>query len=170
MSRKKTDINPKRAENIKWLIEEEKSINPKFSQTELAGRIHMTQQNISRIINQKTALTEETARDIVREFPKYRIEWLLGYDDYPTVEDLIRKGQTDTRLLHAGIIAFSELNGYQVEFASLDGSVETALQNLEHYCTISRGGKSKSFSLAELNNFENELCQIFDIRLQYMLR
>ena len=85
MGRKKTEINPIRAERVKKLIEREKRINPKFSQTELAGRINMTQQNISRIINQKTALTEETARDIVKAFPKYRIEWLLGYDDDMTL-------------------------------------------------------------------------------------
>ena len=84
MSRQKTEINLKRAENVKKLIENEKKRDPKFSQTELAKRIHMTQQNISRIINMKQPLIEETARLIIEAFPDYRIEWLLGYDDSMT--------------------------------------------------------------------------------------
>ena len=79
MSRTKTEINPKRAENVKKLIEAEK-----ITQTELADRIHMTQQNISRIVQMKQPLTEETARLIIEAFPDYRIEWFLGYDDIMT--------------------------------------------------------------------------------------
>ena len=79
MSRKKTEINPIRAERVKKLIEREK-----ISQVDFASRIFQTQQNVSRILNLKTALTEETARDIVTAFPEYRIEWLLGYDDSMT--------------------------------------------------------------------------------------
>lgn len=82
MSRQKTEINPIRAERVKKLIELEK-----ISQTEFAKEIHQTQQNVSRIINLKTALTEENAREIVKHFPEYRIEWLLGYDDYMTDYD-----------------------------------------------------------------------------------
>lgn len=79
MSRKKTEINPIRAERVKTLIEREG-----IKQTAFAEKIHMTQQNVSRIITGKNALTEETARDIVEAFPDYRISWLLGYDDTMT--------------------------------------------------------------------------------------
>ena len=86
MSRKKTEINPKRAERVKILIDREK-----ITQTELANRIYQSQQNISRIIQKRQPLTEETARDIISVLPKdreYRIEYLLGYDDFMTKEDL----------------------------------------------------------------------------------
>lgn len=82
MSRKKTEINPIRAERVKTLIEREG-----IKQTAFAEKIHMTQQNVSRIINRKNALTEETARQIVEKFPDYRIEWLMGYDDQMTHDD-----------------------------------------------------------------------------------
>ena len=82
MSRKKTEINPIRAERVKALIEREG-----ISQSAFAGKIPMTQQNVSRIINLKNALTEETARLIIERFPEYRIEWLMGYDDQMTVYD-----------------------------------------------------------------------------------
>lgn len=82
MSRQKTEINPIRAERVKILIDREK-----ITQKELADRIFQTQQNVSRIIQKRQPLTEETARQIVTAFPEYRIEWILGYDDYMTSSD-----------------------------------------------------------------------------------
>ena len=76
MSRKPTEIQPIRAERLKELI---KDLN--MSQTDFSKSVNYSQQHISGIINQKTALTEETAQDIISVYPDYRIEWLLGYDD-----------------------------------------------------------------------------------------
>ena len=82
MSKMKAEINPIRAERVKVLIQREN-----ITQQEFATKIFQTQQNVSRIINLKTALTETTARDIVRAFPEYRLSWLLGIDDYMTESD-----------------------------------------------------------------------------------
>lgn len=82
MSKPKTDLNPVRALRVKTIIERE-GIN----QTEFAARVHLTQQAVSRIVNMKTALVEGTARDMVKAFPRYRLEWLLGLDDYMSESD-----------------------------------------------------------------------------------
>ena len=84
MSRKRTEINSIRAERFKIIISREK-----ITQTELQGMIHLSQQSISRIVQSKQALTEETAQAIINVFPDYRIEWLLGYDDTMLVSDEI---------------------------------------------------------------------------------
>ena len=171
MSRTKTEINPKRAENIKKLIEGEK-----ITQTELADRIHMTQQNISRIVQMKQPLTEETARLIIEAFPEYRIEWLLGYDDFMTKEDLyndiLHKAKEEATLLHSGLFSLAKLSGFKVDVASLSDteSAEKALHDIKEYCTISREEKSVSFSINELNSFENEICDYIELRLRYMMK
>lgn len=82
MSKTKTEINPIRAERLKVLIDREK-----LTQQEFAGKLFQSQQNISRIINLKTPLTESTAQDIIKLFPEYRLSWLLGIDDYMTESD-----------------------------------------------------------------------------------
>jgi len=82
MSRPKTDINPIRANRVKTIIDRED-----MSQSDFAARVPLTQQAISRIVNMKTALTEETAAAIIRAYPRYRLEWLLGYDDYMSESD-----------------------------------------------------------------------------------
>ena len=171
MSRKKTEINPVRAERVKKIIELEG-----ISQQDFADRIFQTQQHVSRIVNQKSALTEETARAIVTAFPKYRIEWLLGYDDYMTFSDqltgVIRETNKEAELLHNGFFSFARLSGFQIDVAPIAGtdSLEETFQNMKEYCTISRDGKSVTLSMAELNNLENELCDQIETRLRYMLK
>lgn len=88
MSRQKTEINPIRAERLKILIDREKSKNKDLTQAKFAKKIFQSQQNVSRIINLKNALTEETAKDIIKAYPEYRIEWLLGFDDIMLKEEL----------------------------------------------------------------------------------
>lgn len=171
MSRKKTEINPVRAERVKKIIELEG-----ISQQDFAKRIPMTQQNVSRIVNLKTALTEETAQDIVTAFPKYRIAWLLGYDDYMTFADqltgVIRETDKEAALLHNGLLSFAQLSGFQIDFHPITGtdSLATTFQNIKEHCTISRDGKSVTLSMTELNNLENELCDQIETRLRYMLK
>lgn len=171
MSRKKTEIDPVRAERVKILIDREG-----ITQTEFAERIFQTQQNVSRIINLKTALTEETARDIVSAFPGYRIEWLLGYDDSMTViEQFMNTVQTaneEATLLHHGFMSFAQLSGFKIDVAPIVGNetLEETFQNIKNHCTISRDGKSVTFSLSELNSFENELCDYIEFRLLHMMK
>ena len=87
MSRSKTEINPVRAERFKIIAQREN-----ITQTQLANRdspycIYLSQQGISRIMQQKSPLTEATAQRIIKVFPKYRLSWLLGIDDYMTESD-----------------------------------------------------------------------------------
>ena len=145
MSRKKTEINPVRAERVK-------------------------------IVKQKTALTEETAHDILSAFPINRIEWLLGYDDYMTFSDqltgVIRETNREAELLHTGFFSFAQLSGFKIDVAPFPGtgSLEETFRNMKEYCTISRDGKSVTLSMADLNSFENELSDYIELRLRYMLK
>lgn len=84
MSKKKTEINPKRAENIKKLIELEH-----ITQGTFAKKTHQTPQNVSRIVQMKQPLTEENAKIIHQAFPEYSLEWLLGYTDCMTYSEML---------------------------------------------------------------------------------
>lgn len=96
MSRQRAEIHPIRAERVKILMKRER-----ITQTILAKRIFQSQQNVSRIMQLKQPLIEETARKIIEAFPEYRLQWLLGYDDYMTREEwergyIQRQGKTDS--------------------------------------------------------------------------
>ena len=84
MSKYKIDSNPVRANRLRELMSEEQ-----LTQERLAEYIQCSQKTISRnLIN--CTISEPRAQKIIKAFPQYRLEWLLGYDDYKTVEDYNR--------------------------------------------------------------------------------
>lgn len=165
MSRKKTEINPIRAERVKKLIEREG-----ISQIDFANRIFQTQQNVSRIINLKTALTEETARDIVTAFPEYRIEWLLGYDDSMTDYEWADNIQNMKDLVADsmwGIIEKSlNKEGKSLKFVHRTGQHVDSSERLRADCYYSivdrEGNELKRLTALEMVQFEEKIQEYCD--------
>ena len=165
MSRKKTEINPIRAERVKKLIEREK-----ISQVDFASKIFQTQQNVSRILNLKTALTEETARDIVTAFPEYRIEWLLGYDDSMTDYEWADNIQNMKDLVADsmwGIIEKSlNKEGKSLKFVHRSGQHVDSSQRLRADCYYSivdrEGNELKRLTALEMVQFEEKIQEYCD--------
>lgn len=165
MSRKKTEINPIRAERVKKLIEREG-----ISQIDFASRIFQTQQNVSRILNLKTALTEETARDIVTAFPEYRIEWLLGYDDSMTDYEWADNIQNMKDLVADsmwGIIEKSlNKEGKSLKFVHRTGQHVDSSERLRADCYYSivdrEGNELKRLTALEMVQFEEKIQEYCD--------
>lgn len=165
MSRKKTEINPKRADNVKKLLEREG-----ITQKELGKRIGHTQQNVCNIINMKTALTEETAGDITRAFPRFRKEWLLGYDEYPTHEewaDAIQNRKDVTADCMWGVIENSlRKQGKSLKFIHRTGEHVDSSQRLRKDCYYSvvdhDGNELKRLSAREMIEFEQKIQEYCD--------
>ena len=57
-----------------------------LSQAGLAALLETNQQSIQRYEKGTVKLQDYIAADIVKLFPKYRLEWLLGLDDIKTTE------------------------------------------------------------------------------------
>lgn len=76
------EIDFVRVENIKTIIKLEG-----IKQVTLARKINMSPENLNRIIKLRNPLTEATAETICAYFPKYRKEWLLGYDRFMTEDE-----------------------------------------------------------------------------------
>lgn len=165
MSRKKTEINPIRAERVKKLIEREG-----ISQIDFATRIFQTQQNVSRIINLKTALTEETAQDIVSAFPEYRIEWLLGYDESMTDYEWADNIQNMKDLVADsmwGIIEKSlNKEGKSLKFVHRTGQHVDSSERLRADCYYSivdrEGNELKRLTALEMVQFEEKIQEYCD--------
>lgn len=177
MGRKKAEINPKRAERLKILIDREKKLrNGDFNQTKFAESIHMSQQNVSRIIQKHQNLHEDTAQEIVKQYPVYRIEWLMGYDDYMTRADhllsVVEQCQAEEETMRSAFFGLARLSGFSIELKRTypDNSIKSVIQALHSGFTFSRDGKSVYLSLTDINEIENELCDIVEARLKRMLK
>ncbi|MBR4489574.1 helix-turn-helix transcriptional regulator [bacterium] len=165
MSRKKTEINPIRAERVKKIIDREG-----ISQIDFSKRIFQTQQNVSRIINLKTALTEETAHDIISAFPEYRIEWLLGYDDAMTdIEWADNVQEMKDRVADSmwGIIEKSlNKEGKSLKFVHRSGQHVDSSERLRadcYYSVVDReGNELKRLTALEMVQFEQKIQEYCD--------
>ena len=87
------EIDFRRVENIKTILKLEDK-----KQIQFAKIIGMSPENLNRIIKLRHPLTEATAETICIYFPKYRKEWLLGYDPYMTEEEKTRANDSGIRL------------------------------------------------------------------------
>ena len=109
MARPRREINAECGKRLKTLLEETGT-----TQNKLADLIHISQQTISQIITGKANLTPETARMIIEEFPDYRLNWLLEYDDLKTVNDQIMRGITQNQSYEALTEELIVAHGYSV--------------------------------------------------------
>ncbi len=187
MSRSKTEINPIRAERLNTLI---KRLN--ITQQELADRSFHSQQNISRIINLKCALTEETARAIIKAADRivderqaaqagitieeygnhstFRIEWLLGYDDAMTLDDWIESGRDMRDVIADGLWGMIERSlsrhGKSLRFVHRQGEHIRADQRARadcYYTIVDQDGNViKTLTAVELIQFETQLQEYCD--------
>ena len=80
---KSSNADNKRVQAIKRLMQREG-----LKQIDLADALNMEPQNFSRIM--KTGkVSEKTCQKIHDLYPEYRIEWLLGFSNEPTENDVI---------------------------------------------------------------------------------
>lgn len=145
-----------------------------MKQNALARELH----NMSPIVlNDKLAgrknLTEDDLRGIARIID-VRIEYLMCYDDDPTLSDkffrFIQQMQNEGELLYTGLSAFASLNGYSVSAKTLSGSIEKVFRDMRSQFTIEKDGKTISLSPTEMNDLENEICEMVETRMKYLFK
>lgn len=78
MARIKQEINPKSSKNLKYLCSE-----LHITQKQLSAATGISENTLSKIATGRGPLTRQIAGEIIKAFPSYRIEWLLGFDDSP---------------------------------------------------------------------------------------
>ena len=128
MSRKGEEFNPVCGIRVKQIIAREGLTNRAF-----AGLVHLSEKTVSGMVNLRQKVTEVTAKEIVKAFPEYQVEWILGYTEYMTKQEaanayLIRLSD-DAAALDTAIINLLKLNGWTMQAMSdKDGYV---LENRE---------------------------------------
>ena len=104
MSRPKGEIKGLRCKRLKEIIEREG-----VKQNQLSEETGISQQSISAMVQGKANVTETTAEIIVKRFPEYSIEWLLGFSDYKNNAEKFRAVISRNR----NIVKFSTLQYFE---------------------------------------------------------
>ncbi len=167
-------ISDLRVDRMKKLMDREK-----LSQEKLGEKLAMSQQAISRILNSKK-VSEGTIIRIVEAFPNYRKQWLLGYDDIPTVEEWalrmnqsilhLNTAQNEGEVLFHALSALASLNGFVVNSQSFSGEPEDVVHALYTAYSIEKDGKVINLSVDEMNLLENEINDFAKSRIDYLFR
>lgn len=151
-----------------------------ITQSELSDSIFISQQTISKIINHKASMTEETARRISEKYPGYSFEWLMGYVDYKNEMEHFGQAMTEMQdeahLLWTGLLAFAKLSGFEISFASpLSKSnggrnkVEDAIKMVRDGYVVRRGKQKQNISLEQMNQLQNEICDFIEFKLNKLV-
>ena len=99
VGRPKKQVNEVTVSRFGMLLDELKA-SQGVSQTELAKRIYVTQQTVSKLKTGEIELSAEHAQNIASAFPQYRAEWLLGLDDYKSPFDAAQARAAEWRARH----------------------------------------------------------------------
>ena len=180
MARKRIEKNPVRRARLIQLMEEND-----ISQNELSRRTGIAQQNISRICSESDNLnlSETNAGAIVAAFPEYRIQWLLGYDNFKTsaelVMSLISDGKERRTRKQALFAVMAEMNGWKIEdnesvlAIDLEGlpiAFSDADFEFEHYATIAKDEKTVTLNQNEFELFVQKMLDYFEFELSHMTK
>ena len=185
MGRKTVEINPEMGKRLsKWLSDIH------MTQSELANELGYTQQHISNIITGKKNISVEFAQSVSQRTKKpvynedgtligydtVNPQWLLCLSDFRSDAEKLtlafQEVEHETEYLHAGLVCFASLSGYQVTIPSredLSGlKLEDVFEKIKTGFTIEKDGAKISLSIDEMNRFENHLCDMIENELKFL--
>ncbi|MBR6171563.1 MAG: hypothetical protein IKQ49_00095 [Eubacterium sp.] len=139
----------------------------KYTQEALAYDIGMQPQNLSRSMA-SGKISDKTCKKIAKIHPRYREQWLLGYDDEMTetekgIADLKEEFSAENNLIEAFRL-LTIVSGFEIEWAEFGGEM------FDTVATLKKDGKSISFSHKELGDFLHEICDYMEFRLIHKMK
>ena len=108
MARKKEEINPVSGLRLKSLL-----ATKGITQKDFAAKLGYTEQHISQIIKGKRRLTAEMAHKVAEEF-SCRFEWLMGYDDFETLNERLHAISDADYEIRQSIMKILEMRMYEI--------------------------------------------------------
>lgn len=188
MGRKKAEINPKQKKNFKRFLELSGT-----TQVQLSRIINYSQQCLSGIATGNQRMTDDVASEIVKHFPEFRKQFLLGYDDYPKEIDKKRAEVID---IHDRLAILEKWFTYTTEVMDTtmdeilydpaspssrlsvldteDGKIfvnengDRCYPDVQYRLT--RDGLTANLTHDEMSNFKNEILRFIDFRFSELFR
>ena len=146
MKRNTIEKSPVRVVRIKELMKEEN-----LNQRQLAEMLHMTQQNLSRILTSQK-ISDVLMEEICIAFPEYSPDWLKG-EDLKIVQRITGKLRKE-QLQNTGFDHLLQYLGYT--FTDTDDSSKICIQK-DH--------KTALISYRTYNAIQKDLCDYLDYKL-----
>lgn len=179
MARVKKERTPKSAERLKLIRTNAGLSQAEFSEAIIEGAglldaspkevADVSQQAISRYEKNTRPLEEKAAARVIAAFPDYRLDWLLGKDDFMTYlkknNDVIRNARREGALLDGGFRLLAEVAGFSIEDSIMGDEIEDVVAHIEEGMLVSRGDLSARLNIDQLNRIENQVLDFAEFLL-----
>lgn len=132
-----------------------------------------SEKQIGYIENGKRLISAEYARllgKVLGVLPSY----LLGEIDYKTEKERAYYKLYETRqesdLLYLGLNFFAKLTNYEITSPNFSNAetIEKVLETIKYAYKITKDNQTITLSLDEMNRFENEVCDIVELKLKHL--
>lgn len=158
------DVSKNRTKRIKILLEREG-----IDQQDLAHDIGMWPQNFCRCMVSDN-VSEKTCKKIAERYPKYRLNWLLGYDDsmtdYEWAENIQHKKDQIADSMWSIIENSLNKKGNSLKFVHRSGQHIDSSERLNadcYYSVVDREERQiKRLSALEMVEFEQKIQEYCD--------
>ena len=171
MAKPSEEIARLRGERVKALLK-----RYKWTQTRLAKELNIQTTVLNAKLNGPRTINEGDAIQIAKLFPPVKVGWIMGVDRFPTqgeeMQGVLDQARQEGHLLNVGFGAFATLIGYSVTPPQLPETahVNTMISILNQGYTLSKGGKTVSLSIAEMNRLQNRICDHIETELKYLFQ
>lgn len=188
MARRKAPKRYDRRENLIRLMRKENvTVTEMSCQIKERTGYDIAPQNLGQLIKSGDDfqnLTDERAEQIIAAYPQYRIQWLMGYDDFMTDADLTEfvlggidsaeSGSVTPALggtaLDVSMHLLGKLSRFDISLwrnrLSGTNDVEYVVEQIKRGCVVSRDGKSAEIDIDRWGEIANEVCDIAEFLLQ----
>lgn len=181
MAKPSEELSKIRGERVKALLQANK-----WTQGQLAEKMHTSVTALNAKLNGKRSLTEEDAEIIAQLFPPTRKGWILGIEQDRTqaveILRIIEESGHQSALVHAGFKLLASAIGYEITFpltiggipgrvtADKDGMInaEDAVKSVKQGYEIAKGEESVTLSIEQMNSFLNKLYAHIEVELKYL--
>lgn len=163
-------------ERAKALFSWWKSKHPheKKTQAALAESMGILPEVLNAKLNGKRTLTTKDAKKIADFFPGVRFEYIMGFDNAITEDELlseyVNKKQNMAQRITSCFITLAELNGFEVILAGTDCLVSTGNNvKAEDYYILRCGETEERVYFSQITEYVEELSDFLNVRLnRYM--
>lgn len=166
----KLSLEEKRTLHIKEMIKREH-----ITQRVLAETIERDPVNLNRDLSHN-AVSLKTCEKIKKAYPKYNIKWLEGYDDYMTdAERIVNTLRKKMNKADAKVEIFQDFfYAFDYEYSSPAVTADTSPEEIDEFfqkaCTVTKNGKTKTFTMEEWMNFQDEVFDFINVRLSHIMK
>lgn len=170
------EIEEKVLTRLKEILEESGMIQVKFGYEILGNRGENHAGFTNDIFKGRKKLSEKKAKNIIQKYPQYRLEWILGKDDYKTEQEKsfaeLKEIMSESKMKLLAFQTLAQLLGYYIYLTdNPTNDVGEMVEAVKRGYTIQYKGKEVGrIPIDRFNLLAQDILELTELRIKSFLR